>query len=162
MKVNYEYTKEDYKKYLIKNRIINNIVLFIIGTAIYLYFSWNKISLIYLLLFVMGLVLIIFLLNELYIISTFKVGEMLNYNLYGKFTLELTPNKFSLTINKTKTDYKYKQIKKVIKKKNGFILKFYKNRESLIFEKKNFSDKDYIKIIEMFNNKVNKKVLTKC
>ena len=32
-----------------------------------------------------------------------KLNDMLNYNLYGKFTLELTPNKFSLTINKIKT-----------------------------------------------------------
>ena len=59
-----------------------------------------------------GLVLIIVVLNILYIWGVFKVNDMMNYNLYGKFTLELTPNKFSLTVNKIKTDYKYKQIKK--------------------------------------------------
>ena len=31
MKVNFEYTKEEYKKYLLRSRIVNNIVLFIVG-----------------------------------------------------------------------------------------------------------------------------------
>ena len=154
MKINYEYTKDDYKKFLLKGRIINNIVLFIIGILIYLYFSWNEISLMYLPLYMLGLVLIIVILNILYVWATFKVNDMLNYNLYGKFILELTPNKFSLTVNKIKTDYKYKQIKKIIEKKNSFILKFNKNKDSLIFEKKNFSEKDYIKVIEMFKGKI--------
>ena len=153
MKVNYEYTKDDYKKFLLKGRIVNNIVLFIIGISIYLYFSWNKISLAYLLLYVLGLVLIIIVLNILYVWGVFKVNDMMNYNLYGKFTLELTPNKFSLTVNKIKTDYKYKQIKKIKENKNSFTLKFSKNKDSLIFEKKNFKEKDYIKTIEMFKEK---------
>ena len=154
MKVNYEYTKEEYKKYLLKNRLVNNIVLFIVGIIIYLYFSYNKISLIYLPLYIIGLVIIIVLLNLLYIWASIKASDMLNYNLYGKFTLELTPNKFSLTINKIKTDYKYKQIKKLIEKKNCFILKFQKNRDSLIFEKKNFTDEEYLKVIKMFKEKI--------
>lgn len=157
MKINYEYTREEYKKYILKNRIINNIVLFVIGLVVYLYFSYNKISLVYLPLYIIGLILIIILLNILYIWATLKVNDMLNYNLYGKFTLELTPNKFSLTVNKAKTDYKYKQIKKLVEKKNGFILKFQKNRDSLIFEKKNFSENDYLKVIEMFKDKIKRK-----
>lgn len=154
MKINYEYTKDDYKKFLLKSRTLNNIVLFIIGVVIYLYFSWNKISLIYLPLYILGLIFIIFILNILYVWATLKVNDVLNYNLYGKFTLELTPNKFSLTVNKKKTDYKYKQIKKLKEKKKSFILKFNKSKDSLIFEKKNFSEKDYIKVIGMFKEKI--------
>ena len=30
MKVNFEYTKEEYKKYLLKGRLVSNIVLFVI------------------------------------------------------------------------------------------------------------------------------------
>jgi len=156
MKVNFEYTKDDYKKFLLKGRIINNIVLFVIGIGIYLYFSWNKISLMYLPIYILGLALIIVILNILYVWATFKVNDVLNYNLYGKFTLELTPNKFSLTVNKVKTDYKYKQIKKIVENKNSFTLKFSKSRDSLIFEKKNFSEIDYIKVIEMFKEKSKK------
>ena len=155
MNVYYEYTKEEYKKYLLKNRLVNNIVLFIVGIIIYLYFSYNKISLIYLPLYIIGLIIIIILLNLLYVWASIKASDMLNYNLYGKFTLELTPNKFSLTINKIKTDYKYKQVKKLIEKKNYFILKFQKNKDSLIFEKKNFTDEEYLKVIKMFNEKIN-------
>lgn len=154
MKVNYEYTKEEYKKYLLKNRLVNNIVLFIVGIIIYLYFSYNKISLIYLPLYIIGLIIIIILLNLLYVWASLKASDILNYNLYGKFTLELTPNKFSLTINKIKNDYKYKQIKKIIEKKNYFILKFQKNKDSLIFEKKNFTDEQYLKVMELFKEKI--------
>jgi len=151
MKINYKKIKEDYKKYLLKNRIKNNVVLFIIGLVIYLYFLYNKISLV---LYIIGLILVIILLNALYVWATFKVNDMMHYNLYGKYILELTPNKFSLTINKNKTDYKYNKIKKIIEKNNYFILKFNKSRDSLIFEKKNFSDKEYIKVIEMFKEKI--------
>lgn len=154
MKVNYEYTEKQYKEYLFKSRIINNIIIYIIGLIIYLYFSYNKISLIYLPLYMIGLLLVIFILNILYVWATLKVNEMMNYTAYGKYILELTPNKFSITINKIKTDYKYNQIKKVIEHKNCFILKFAKNRDSLIFEKKNFSEENYIKVIEMFKEKI--------
>ena len=57
MKINYEYTKEEYKKYLLKSRLVNNIVLFIVGIIIYLYFSYNKISLIYLPLYIITITL---------------------------------------------------------------------------------------------------------
>ena len=94
MKVNYEYTKEEYKKYLLKGRLVSNIVLFVIGIAIYLYFTLNKISLLYLPLFIIALLIVIYLLNLLYIFLQIKVNNMLNNNVCGKYTLELTPNKF--------------------------------------------------------------------
>lgn len=154
MKVNYEYTKYDYEKFLLKSRFKKNIVLFIICLFIYLYFSYNKVSLLFLPIFILGLILVIFLLNKLYIIATFKVNDMMNYNLYGKYTLELTPNKFSITVNKCKTDYKYNQIKKLKINKDNFVLKLNKNRDSLIFENKYFTNEDYNKMIEMFKNKI--------
>ena len=155
MKVSYEYTKEDYKKYLLRSRTINNIVLFIIGITIYLYFSLNKIFLIYLPLFIIGLVIVIVLLNLLYVFAQIKVNEMMNSSVYGKYTLELTPNKFSVTINKNKTDYKYNKIKKIVIGKNNFKVKFNKSREYLTFERKFFSESDYNKIIDMFKEKIN-------
>lgn len=155
MKVSFEYTRDEYKKYLLRSRKINNIVLFIIGVAIYLYFSLNKISLIYLPLFMIGLIIVIILLNMLYVFAQLKVNEMLNSNVYGKYTLELTPNKFSITINKVKTDYKYNKIKKILVGKNYFRIKFNKSREYLTFEKKFFTEENYNKIIKMFKDKIN-------
>ena len=154
MKVSFEYTKEEYKKYLLRSRRINNVILFIVGVAIYLYISLNKISLMYLPLFMIGLLLVIILLNILYVFAQLKVNEMLNYNVYGKYILELTPNKFSVTINKIKTDYKYNKIKKIVERKNDFKIKLKKSRDYLTFEKKFFEEIEYNKIIKMFKEKI--------
>ena len=155
MKVSFEYTKKEYKKYLLRSRIVNNIILFIIGLCIYLYFSLNKISLIYLPIFIIGLIIVIMLLNLLYVFAQIKVNEMLNYNTYGKYTVELTPNKFSVTVNKSKTDYKYNQVKKIVERRNHFKVKFNKSREYLTFEKKFFTYNEYAQIIKMFKEKIN-------
>ncbi|MBQ2947182.1 MAG: hypothetical protein IJE04_05015 [Bacilli bacterium] len=155
MKVNFEYTKEEYKKFLLKGRLLSNIVLFVIGLGIYLYFTLNKISLLYLPLFIVGLLVVIFLLNKLYIFAQLKVNEMLNYNTFGKYTLELTSNKFSITINKNKTDYKYSQVKRIKERKNCFEIKFKKGRDYLTFEKKFFTEEEYTKAIKMFKEKIN-------
>lgn len=154
MKINYEYTKRDYKKFLIRSRRINNIVLFIIGLGIYLYFTFNKTPMWYIPIFIVLLILVIILLNLLYVFLYMKVNNMLNYNTYGKYTLELTPNKFSLTINKSKVDYKYNNIKKFRVHKNNFQIRFYHSRDNLIFEKNKFNDNDYNKAIEYFKNKI--------
>ena len=149
MKINFEYTKEQYKKDLLKGRIINNIILFIIGLAIYLYFSINKISLVFLPLFIIGLIVVIILLNLLYVFAQIKVNEMLNYNIYGKYIIELTPNKFSVTINKIKTDYKYNKVKKIIEGKRNFKVKFKNTREYLTFDKNLIGEEEYIKTIHV-------------
>lgn len=154
MKFNYEYTREDLKKYILKSRIKNNVILFIIGVAIYLWLTINKISLMYLPLFIIGLIVFIYLLNKLYIFAYFKVNDMLNYNICGKYVLEFTPNKFSLTINRKKSDYKYKNIKSISIKKNSFIVKL-NNKETLTFDKNLFSEADYNKILNEFKEKSN-------
>ena len=153
MKVSFEYTEKEYKKYLLRSRLINNIILFIVGIAIYLICSLNKISLVYLPLFILGLIVVIFLLNRLYVVAYLKVNQMLNYNTYGKYTVELTPNKFSVTLNKSKTDYKYNKISKIVERKKYFKIKFKGNREYLTFEKNVFNENDYNKMIEMFKEK---------
>ena len=155
MKVNFEYTKEEYKKYLLKGRLVSNIVLFVIGLGLYLYFTLNKISLLYLPLFIIGLLVVIFLLNKLYVFAQLKVNEMLNYSTVGKYTLELTPNKFSVRVNSGKTDYKYKDVKKIVEKKDCFEIKFKKGRDYLTFEKKFFTEEEYTKVINMFKEKIN-------
>lgn len=155
MKVSFEYTKDEYKKYLLRSRFVNNIILFIVGIGIYLYFTINRVSLIYLPLFIVCLFIGIYLLNILYVFAQLKVNEMLNYNSYGKYTLELTPNKFSVTVNKSKVDYKYNQIKNITEGRKNFKVKFKKSREYLTFEKKFFKDDDYKLLIKMFKEKIN-------
>ena len=153
MKLSFEYTYDEYKKYLYRSRKINNIVLFIVGLVLYLYFSYNKISLKYLPVFIIILIVAIFLLNLLYVYGQIKVNEMLNYNVYGKYILELNPNKFSLTINNHRTNYNYNEIRKIVERKNYFKVKFKGIREYLTFEKKFFDEVEYNKAIKMFKEK---------
>ncbi len=154
MKLYYEYTKKDYKKFLIKSRRINNIVLFILGMGIYLYLTFNKTPMYFIPVFVIVLILVIMLLNIIYVCLYMKVNNMLNYNTYGKYILELTPNKFSLTINKSKIDYKYNSIKKFKVRKNNFQIRFNKLRDNLIFEKDKFNIDEYNKAIEYFKDRI--------
>ena len=142
-------------KNLYKSRIINNIVLFIIGVGLYLFLTLNKISLMFLPLFIIGLIIVILLLDVVYVHLSLKVNQMMNYNTYGKYTLELTPNKFSITLNKSKTDYKYNSISKIVVKDKYFKIKFKKSREYLTFEKRLFNEKEYNEIIEKFKSKIN-------
>ena len=154
MKLNYEYTEKEYKRFLIRSRKINNILLFILGLGIYLYLTYNKIPLWYIPIFIVVLIIVIILINLLYVVLTMKVNNMLNYNTYGKYILELTPNKFSLTINKSKVDYKYNKIKKFKIKKNYFQIKFYGSRDNLIFEKRLFDINEYNKAIKYIEDRI--------
>lgn len=153
MKINYNYTAENLKKYILKSRLVNNIILFILGTLLYIWLTYNRVSLVYLPIFMVVFLIFIYLLNKLYIVAYFKVNDMLNYNICGKYTLELTPNKFSLTVNGKKEDYKYKNIKKIKEKKNYFIIVLGR-RNTLTFEKYLFDVDSYNNILKMFKEKV--------
>ena len=155
MKVNFVYDKKEYKKFLIRSRLINNIILFILGTGFYLYFGYNKVSLVYLPLFIVGLIIVIFILNIIFAALYIKANDMLNNPTYGKYTLELTQNKFSVTVNKRKIDYKYKDIKKIKVNKKELNLKMKKRRETLTFERIKFKDSDFEKVVELFQKRTN-------
>ena len=155
MKVNFVYDKKDYKKFLIRSRLINNIILFIIVTGFYLFLSYNKISLLILPLFMIALVIIIFILNIIFAALYIKANDMLNNPTYGKYTLELTQNKFSITVNKRKIDYKYKNIRKIKVTNKALNLKMNKRRETLTFEKIKFNEKDFDKVVELFQKRAN-------
>lgn len=155
MKTSYEYTKKDLKKYLLKSRTVNNIILFIVGLLIYLYFTYNNLKINSILIYILIELAALFLLNLIYLFAYIKVNETLNLNLCGTYKVELTPNKFSVTVNKKKTDYKYKDIKKLKEKRDYFIIKFKGTREYLTFERKIMNQEDYTKMIEYFKNKIN-------
>lgn len=155
MKVNYQYSKKDIKKYLFKNRLINNLILLILGVIIYICLTYKNISLIYLPLFILGLALILFIINIIYIEVYLKVMNNINYEMYGKYELELKGGQFILKVNNTSTSYKYNNIKKLKIKKNYFIVKLKNSREYLTFEKKLFSEENYNKVLDIFKSKIN-------
>ena len=155
MKLSFEYSKKDYKKFLIRSRLINNIILFIIGTALYIYLGYNKIPMYTLPIFMIGLVIVIFILNLIFAALYIKANDMLNNPTYGKYVLELTQNKFSVTVNGRKIDYKYKDIKKIKVNKKELNLKMNKRRETLTFEKIKFKEDEFNKVVELFKKRVN-------
>lgn len=152
MKISFEYTEKEYKKYLIRNRKINNIIIFILGVVIYLALTFKQVSLLFFPLFIIGLLIIIYLLNLIYVTLYIKVNNMMNYNTYGKYIVELTPNKFSVTLNKNKVDYKYNSIKRIKEYKNSFKIKFKNSREYLTFEKNKINE--YDKMLKYLKEKV--------
>ena len=155
MKLSFEYSKKDYKKFLIRSRLINNIILFIIGTALYIYLGYNKIPMYTLPIFMIGLVIVIFILNLIFAALYIKANDMLNNPTYGKYVLELTQNKFSVTVNGRKIDYKYKDIKKIKVNKKELNLKMNKRRETLTFEKIKFKEDEFNKVVELFKKRAN-------
>ena len=155
MKIKFEYTEKDYKKHLIKSRRINNITIFVLGLTIYLLITKNNVSLLFLPLFIIGLLVIIVLLNVLFVCLKIKLDKMTNNKAYGKYVVELTPNKFSVTINNRKKDYKYKNIKKIVEHKDMFKIKFKKSREYLTFEKNIIGDSEYKDLLKSFKEKIN-------
>lgn len=155
MKLSFEYSKKDYKKFLIRSRLINNIILFIIGTALYIYLGYNKIPMYTLPIFMIGLVIVIFILNLIFAALYIKANDMLNNPTYGKYVLELTQNKFSVTVNGRKIDYKYKDIKKIKVNKKELNLKMNKRRETLTFEKIKFKEDEFKKVVELFKKRAN-------
>ena len=50
---------------------------------------------------------------------------------------------------------KYKDVKKIVEKKDCFEIKFKKGRDYLTFEKKFFTEEEYTKAINMFKEKIN-------
>lgn len=155
MKVNFGYDKKEYKWFLIKSRWINNIVLFIIGTGFYIYLGYSKIPWMILPFFMITLAIVIFLLNIIYAALYIKANHMLNNPTYGKYTLELAQNKFSITVNKRKLDYKYQDIKKIKVTKKELNLRMKKRRENLTFERKKFKESDFNKMVELFKKRSN-------
>mgnify|MGYP004607656773 FL=1 len=155
MKVGYEYSKKDIKKYLLKNRWLNNLILLIIGTIIYIGLSINDVPLYFLPIFILGLMLVLFILNIIYVNIYLMVMDRINYNMYGKYSLELKGNSFTITVNNSPTTYKYNNIKYIKEHNNYFIVKMNYNREYFTFEKKYFSASDYKKILKTFKSKIN-------
>lgn len=155
MKVEYGYTKSDIRKYLFKNRIINNLILLVIGIIIYLSTTYGKISLKFLPLFIFVLTVVLIILNIIYIEIYLIAMKNINYEIYGKYTLELKGGTFIVKVNNSSTTYKYNNIKSLKEHKKYFIIKLKGTKEYLTFEKKLFKKEDYDKLLETFKKKIN-------
>ena len=149
MKFNYEYTKKDLINYLIKSKLISNLILFVFLITIYIIF-FKTFYLFWTIVVILGSIILI---NLVYIFLYILINKKIGRDVYGKYTLELAQNKFSIKIGKTKKDYKYTDIRKIIERKNFFVIKLRRSINFLIFERRLFNKKDYGKLVKEFKEK---------
>ena len=154
--IKYEFTEQDYKQYLKNKRLNTNIIFLIIGTIIYFYITYYLIlsspleSFGFFALYLVVLIIVMLLFNGLYYYINTKNNK--KNHIFGKYELNFKSNKIEVRREDNVLNYENINIKKVVVKKNFFIIK-YSNRISLLLMKKYFeSEEEYEKIIKQLKN----------
>lgn len=146
--IKYEFTENDLKKYLIIKRRIPNIIFCILGTLIYFYITFYLLLtdpfevIVFYLLFILGFIFLIYLLDKLYYFINIK--KQRNNNLFGSYKVKLDNDKITVCINKQETGYLNKDIKK-IKRTKDYTFITYNDGVCLLFLKSVLKE-DYHKI----------------
>ena len=142
--IEYELTKNEFKKYLKTKRFITNISFIIICSILYFYITFYLIftnpfeTFIYYLLYLILLIILILLFNELYCLINIKR----NKNIIGKYKVNIKEDKVIIKINNKNYEYFNNNIKKIKRNKRYIIIK-YQSNISLFFIKKLLNEKDY-------------------
>ena len=146
--ITYEFTEIDLKKYLIMKRRIPNIIFSVFGTILYFYFTFYLLLesplevICFYLLFILGFIFIIYLLDKLYYFINIK--RQRNNNLFGRHKVKIDTDKIVVSINDKEQIYLNNDIKKIKRKKDYTIIQ-YKGGISLLFLK-NILKENYNKI----------------
>lgn len=146
--ITYEFTEKDLKKYLIMKRRIPNIIFSVFGTILYFYFTFYLLLesplevICFYLLFILGFIFIIYLLDKLYYFINIK--RQRNNNLFGRHKVKIDTDKIVVSINDKEQIYLNNDIKKIKRKKDYTIIQ-YKGGISLLFLK-NILKENYNKI----------------
>lgn len=149
MNIRYVYTKKEYKKYLYKSKLLNNIILLLsILLILYLFFKNKLVFKFYI--YIIGITLIMIIFNLIYVslYTRFKKG------IYGVHELDLKDDYFTLKVNNNLSEYSYKNIKKLKEKDKYLLIIFKRSKEYLIIEKNKISIKDYNKLIKLLKLKI--------
>ena len=157
MKLEYNWTKEDLKKELLRKRKTSNIVFLIIGILLYIYVMYsgivsnlfdNKIILLYGLIYTCILLLILFITTKIYVLYSIKKNDKKTNKAYGKYKIVLDKNSITVSINNDKISYKYKDIYKFKQKKHSFFIRTKEDKIGLRFNDKILNKEDYDKLLE--------------
>lgn len=142
--IEFELTKKDFKEYLKNKRSVTNIIFLIIGTIIYFYITFYLLftnpfeTFIFYLIYIVGLIIIILLFNELYCIINIKK----NKNILGNYQVNIIKDKIIAKINNNTYEYLNSNIKQIKNNKKYIIIKF-NNHTTLLFIKSLLHEKDY-------------------
>lgn len=157
MKFEYNWTKDDLKKELLRRRKTSNIVFLIIGILLYFYVMYsgivsslfdNKIILLYGLIYTLILCVILFITTKLYVYLNIKRNSKKTDNAYGKYIVKLDKNSIEVSINNRKIKYNYKDITKFKQRKHSFFIRTKDDKIGLRFNDKLLNKEDYDKLLE--------------
>ncbi len=157
MKFEYNWTKDDLKKELLRRRKTSNIVFLIIGILLYFYVMYsgivsslfdNKIILLYGLIYICILCLILFITTKLYVLYSLKKNDKKTNKAYGIYKIVLDKNSITVSINNEKISYKYSDIYKFKQNKHSFFIRTKEDKIGLRFNDKILNKEDYDKLVE--------------
>lgn len=145
MKLEYNFTSKDLKEYLKYKRRTINLIYLVISTILYFWINFymiikNPVTVIsgYLILVVV-LIVMMFLVNYIYFLIIYNK----NKGLLGKYTLEYNKSNLTSSVNGITNKYQYKDIKRIKKTKNYFVINI--NNISLVLLKSFFNNNDFNK-----------------
>lgn len=165
MKLEYEWTRENLKDKLRNKRKIPNIIFLILGILFFLYVTYygfvldefdSKYLLLGFVLYTSILIILLCIITRLYIFLKLRRNDKKTHKAYGTYYIEVNDDFITSTINDEIISYDWKDITKFKKKKNSFFIATKKDKLGLLFCKSVFEEKDYNKLLEFVNNKLQK------
>ena len=164
MTFEYEWTRDDLRKVLIKKRIPFTVIVLIISMAFYYYlirfglknefFDNTKLIVGFIIYFILVWI-ILYLLNIFYIYRNLKRNDKRTNKAYGKYLIRMNDKQIESDFNNQKIVYKWIDISKVKIRKKYFFIRTKNDFIGLTFRKDMLKD-DYQKILDYVKEKTTK------
>ena len=164
MTFEYEWTRDDLRKVLIKKRIPFTVIVLIISMAFYYYlirfglknefFDNTKLIVGFIIYFILVWI-ILYLLNIFYIYRNLKRNDKRTNKAYGKYLIRMNDKQIESVFNNQKIVYKWIDISKVKIRKKYFFIRTKNDFIGLTFRKDMLKD-DYQKILDYVKEKTSK------
>lgn len=163
MKFEYEWTKDDLRKELINKRFKTNVIFFIMGLLLYIWFMSeglkseyfdNTIIVIGGIIFMAFITFILFVTSRIYVEFSIKKNDKNTNEAYGIYKVNLSEKNVQVLINKDKFVYNYKDITKLKKRNNYFHIRTKDDKIGLLFKKKVLGKDIYTKVLAFIEDKI--------
>ena len=164
MTFEYDWTREDLRKVLIKKRIPFSIIVILISIIFYGYlinfgitneFFDNTKLIIGFLIYLIVVFIIVYLLNLFYVYRNLKRNDKRTNKAYGKYIIRMNDKQIESDFNDQKIVYKWQDISRLKIRKKYFFIRTKNDFIGLTFRKDMLKD-NYNKILEYVKKKVTK------
>ena len=164
MTFEYEWTRDDLKKVLIKKRIPFSIIVILISIIFYGYlikfgitnefFDNNKLFL-GLLIYLIVVCIVVYLLNLFYVFRNLRRNDKRTNKAYGKYIIRMNDKQIESDFNDQKIVYKWQDISRLKISKIYFFIRTKNDFIGLTFRRNMLKD-DYDKALDYVKKKVTK------